>query len=69
MGFRYGSYTKSKANQQAQYALAEAQGKNYEGCGEINRPVDHTLTHETRPLPAWMTDPSLLPKKPPGRSP
>lgn len=68
MAFRYGHFTKSQQNQKAQYALAEAQGKNYEGVREINRPVDHTLVQETRPLPDWMQDPSLLPKRPPGRS-
>jgi hypothetical protein len=68
MAFRYGHYGKSEQARKAQYALAEAQGKNYEGVGTINRPVDHTLAIPTRPLPDWMEDPSLLPKKPPGRS-
>jgi hypothetical protein len=41
--------------------------RNLEGVNEINRPVDKSLEEPTRPLPAWMEDPSLLPKKPPGR--
>jgi hypothetical protein len=71
MGFQYGNARRGRAPAMPSKAHDNLKNelKNYEGVKtDINRPVDYHLTIETRPLPAWMTDPSLLPKKPPGRS-